>query len=292
MPVLRDFFKYEGLGNDFLLFEGGAVPSAEEAAALCDRRRGVGGDGVLVLLPPRTLGAVARMHVTNADGSVPQMCGNAIRCVGVHLVAQGTASAGAPFLVDTDAGPKQLVVEGDRVAVDMGPARLDVPAQFPPLRRAPLEAAGRTWTATTVSMGNPHVVVEAAPDRVAAAEVGPILERDPRFPERINVELAALADDGAIDVVVWERGVGLTDACGTGACAAAVAFAEAGLVPRGRDVDVRLPGGMLRIGVPADPAAGVVMTGPARLAYAGRVDAEALRGAADALRRRGGAPPR
>lgn len=270
---MREFFKYEGLGNDFVLFEGGGLSSAD-CVALCDRRRGVGGDGVVQLLASTT--AVARMHVTNADGSVPEMCGNAIRCVGVHLVRAGRAPEGAQFVVETDAGPKEIVVAGDVVDVDMGPGRLESPRQFPPLARAPFAVGGRHVLGTTVSMGNPHLVLEAPPDRAFAARVGPELEHDPRFPERVNVEFAAAAEDGGIDVVVWERGVGLTDACGTGACATAVAFAAAGLVPRG-DVVVRLPGGALVIGVPDDPSAGVRMKGPARLAFRGAVDVDALR---------------
>ena len=275
------FFKVEGLGNDFVLVDerDHAEPTLSVAArrALCDRHRGVGADGVLTVLAPRVAGAAARMHLTNADGSVAEMCGNGLRCVSLFLCQVGSVRPGEPHVVDTDAGPRGATVleatataAGERrVRVDMGPAAFQSPRQFlTPSLRAPLSP----WQppATTVSMGNPHLVFEVAelPSVEEAARVGAAVERDPRFPERTNVEWGARRADGHIDVVVWERGVGLTQACGTGACAVAAAFARASLVPFGVDVSVVLPGGPLAVRVPQNGSS-VWMTGPARLVFEG-----------------------
>ncbi|MBI1945934.1 MAG: diaminopimelate epimerase [Deltaproteobacteria bacterium] len=281
--MARAFHKLEGLGNDFVLFDerGRDEPSLSVAvrAALCDRHRGVGADGVLTVLAPRTPAAIARMHLTNADGSVAEMCGNGLRCVSLFLCEQGLVRAAEQHVVDTDAGARGATVltamplggaGGERlVRVDMGPARFEEPAQFAVASMR--TAFGRAdWLGTTVSMGNPHVVleVEKLPALDVAATMGAAIERDARYPQRTNVEWARRAPDGSIDVVVWERGVGLTQACGTGACAVAAAFAKAGLVPYDVDVTVRLPGGPLAVRVPADGGA-VWMTGPARHVFDG-----------------------
>lgn len=277
------FWKLEGLGNDFVLLDerAHAEPSLAVAArvALCDRHRGVGADGVLTVLAARTPGALARMHLTNADGSVAEMCGNGLRCISLYLCDKGAVGVGQAHVIDTDAGPRGATVIDTgaqgverRVRVDMGSARFESPAQFRvPLRRAAL--APWTEPATTVSMGNPHVVFEVAalPSLEEAARIGAQVERDARFPERTNVEWAVRKDDGSVDVVVWERGVGLTQACGTGACAVAAAFASAGLLPFDVDVTVRLPGGPLAVSVPRDGGS-VWMTGPARAVFSGSVD--------------------
>lgn len=275
------FRKLEGLGNDFALLDerDHAEPALPVAArrALCDRHRGVGADGVLTVLAPRGAGAVARMHLTNADGSVAEMCGNGLRCVSLFLCQVGVVRPGEAHVVDTDAGPRGATVlevpptaSGEaRVRVDMGPASFQSARQFlTPTLRAPLSP----WLppATTVSMGNPHVVFEVSelPSLEEAARIGAAVERDARFPERTNVEWGVKRPDGSVEVVVWERGVGLTQACGTGACAVAAAFARAGLVPFDVDVRVVLPGGPLAVRVPQDGGS-VWMTGPARFVFEG-----------------------
>ncbi|OGQ26558.1 MAG: diaminopimelate epimerase [Deltaproteobacteria bacterium RBG_16_71_12] len=285
----RPFWKLEGLGNDFVLLDERErdQPSVPVAArsALCDRHRGVGADGVLTVLRSRVAGAVARMHLTNADGSVAEMCGNGLRCVSLFLCTRGTVRAGEPHVVDTDAGARGATVleaaandagaqGAQQVKVDMGPARFEEPSQF--AVASVRTAHGREgWLGTTVSMGNPHVVLEVAelPPLDVAATMGAAIERDARYPQRTNVEWAKRAPDGSLDVVVWERGVGLTQACGTGACAVAAAFAKAGLVPYDVDVTVRLPGGPLAVRVPADGGA-LWMTGPARLVFEGTLPAD------------------
>lgn len=273
------FWKLEGLGNDFVLLDERerdepSLPVAERSA-LCDRHRGVGADGVLTVLRPRVAGAVARMHLTNADGSTAEMCGNGLRCVSLFLCTQGAVRTGEAHVVDTDAGARgATVLDGAgsserRVLVDMGPARFEEPSQFAVASMR--TAHGREdWLGTTVSMGNPHVVLEVAelPPLDVAATMGAAIERDARYPQRTNVEWARRAPDGSIDVVVWERGVGLTQACGTGACAVAATFAKAGLVPYDVDVTVRLPGGSLAVRVPSGGGS-VWMTGPARHVFDG-----------------------
>lgn len=269
------FQKYEGLGNDFLIVDDPTARlTPDQAVALCDRHRGVGADGVLFtgLHQGR-----AFMRVVNADGSTPEMCGNGLRCVALHLVLSGTVDTRA-FEVDTGAGPHAVEVRphdgaSGEIQVAMRPASL-VPSSLPLLAERPwvdhaVEVDGTPLRLTAVSMGNPHAVTF---DAVGASRdtLGPALENDPRFPERVNVGFAELRGDELV-LHVWERGCGWTQACGTGACAAAVAAVETGRAERGRDLRVTLPGGPLVIRVQArgEP---VRMTGPARRVFCGQVE--------------------
>jgi len=262
--VTLPFAKYHGLCNDFVVVEGPLMDAAR-AARLCDRRRGIGADGVLTILPPRTPGAVATMHIYNSDGSVASMCGNGIRCVAKEL-ADRRHPRDAELLVDTDSGPKRCTLHRGAdgrvtsVEVEMGPAKL--------LGDEVFTVAGEALTATRVSMGNPHAVLLDAPTRERALAVGPAVER--LVPGGVNVGFARPGPTG-IDLVVWERGAGLTEACGTGACAAAVAAVSRGLAPAGQAVEVRLPGGPLRITVAADLGS-VRMNGPVAFVYGGEAD--------------------
>jgi diaminopimelate epimerase len=225
----------------------------------------VGADGVLTLLPPRTPGASAAMHIYNSDGSVAAMCGNGIRCVAKHL-AERRGLSGDEVLVDTDSGPKRCQLTRGRggevtaVSVEMGPARL--------LGNELLPAGGESLPVVRVSMGNPHAVLFEAPTRARAEVVGPLLQG--AVEGGVNVGLARPGPEG-IDLVVWERGAGLTDACGTGACAAAVASVSRGFWPAGRPVQVRLPGGALEITVAPD-LVGVTLRGPAVRVYEGEAE--------------------
>lgn len=273
MPELA-FTKVEGLGNDFLLVDRRDATVAEverellELAVLapraCDRRTGVGGDGILVLGPPREAGHETSMWVVNHDGSRPEMCGNGLRCVALVVAGVGEREV----VIDTDAGLRRCAVKADTetsgdVEVDMGPGVAEG-------ERRPAAGEGRTFDA--ISMGNPHAVafVEPSEDPEALARrIGPSIERAPEFPEGTNVELARVQFDGSVLLWVWERGCGITQACGTGACATAVAAARRGLVPTETPVTVHLPGGALEIRVPADPSAGVRMRGPARVVFRG-----------------------
>jgi diaminopimelate epimerase len=279
------FAKYHGLGNDFVLLDRrgeGAPVSSARAMALCDRHRGVGADGVLSILPSST--AAARMHVTNADGSVAQMCGNGIRCV-VRWLCEEAGVAADGLAIETDAGVRTCRVLGRNsaawdVEVDMGAPVLE--AERIPVRAAPGRFVQQNvplenfWVkGTAVSMGNPHLVLFGVPPD-AAASLGPRLEHHPMFPERTNVEFALREGDG-LSVTVWERGVGLTEACGTGACAAMVAASLEGLLPPGDERPVRLAGGVLHVRVLPD-LSGVLMRGPAVRVFSGELDLESLAG--------------
>jgi diaminopimelate epimerase len=271
------FLKVEGLGNDFVLldlrhlgrdaFEAEARRLGPRAPALCDRRLGIGGDGLLLVGPPERNGSDATMRVINHDGSRPQMCGNGLRCVALLLAADLGRTA---IVVDTDAGvrrcdarPEGPPAPGCRgeVTVDMGPGR-DL---------GTVRAAAFDRPLAAVSMGNPHAIVFTGPgeDPEALARAhGPALEVDAAFPEGTNVEFCA-AGERELVLWVWERGCGITAACGTGACATAFAATHAGLAPWGAPIAVRLPGGRLEITVPQDPEAGIRMRGPARVVFAG-----------------------
>lgn len=272
--MILPFYKYEGLGNDFLIVEkealGGVQLTAEQAVALCDRHRGVGGDGVI------TLGVNDRsMHVINSDGSVPQMCGNGIRCAALHLARRAGESA-LEVTIDTVAGPHSCVVVNrpgaESVTVQMAPPSLS-PADLPldsdaPWLDHPLSVAGRTLRLTGVSVGNPHAVTF---DEVGDArfELGSALQEDARhFPEGINVGFVSEQAGSSMRLDVLERGAGWTQACGTGACAAAVAAVETGRAQREEPLRIRLPGGTLTITVGA-PGDGVLMQGPARFVFQG-----------------------
>jgi diaminopimelate epimerase len=273
--VSFSFFKYEGLGNDFLIVEQGlgSEVTPELAAQLCDRHFGVGGDGILIT---GLKNGVPFMKVINADGSVPEMCGNGLRCVALYLVHRGLVKERS-FHVDTDAGPHPVTVfqEGrvGQVRVAMRHASLDSAEVLAESRGefldAPFVVDGRAFELSTVSMGNPHAVIfEDVGD--AASELGPRIEKDPRFRSGANVGFARMRDRSTLDLRVWERGVGFTLACGTGACAAAVAAVETGRAERDSSLTVHLPGGPLYIRVGARGER-IEMTGPAREVFSGEV---------------------
>ena len=261
-PSSFAFAKYEGTGNDFVVLEGETALAFEDsrAPALCDRHFGIGADGVLLVLPPVTPGAVGRMRVINADGSEPEMCGNGLRCMALAVLA----SQGRPegdLMLDTGAGPKPCVVRrqggGAQVTIGMGVVRY--------VASRPLDLPGETHVAHLVDAGNPHAILF---DEISASErarLGPLLERHAAFPHRTNVEFASMGEAG-IELQVWERGVGFTLACGTGACATAVAAWYTGQLA-GTSVHVRLPGGLLHI--ERLEGGEVAMTGPARHVYSG-----------------------
>lgn len=271
---VQTFIKVEGLGNDFLLLDRRsssvaqieqALPAlADLAPRACHRRTGVGADGILVLGPPRVSGHDASMWVVNHDGSRPEMCGNGLRCAALVAVGAGEHT----IMIDTDAGPRRCRVRSDSaeagdVDVDMGPGRWLG-------ERTPPAGEGRVFDA--VSMGNPHAVAFTGPDEdpeALARRLGPGIERASEFPEGTNVELCRVEPDG-LRLWVWERGCGITEACGTGACATVVAAARRGLVPFDAPVTVRLPGGALEIQAPADAEAEVRMRGPARVVFRGQ----------------------
>jgi diaminopimelate epimerase len=233
----------------------------------------VGGDGVLIT---GFSGGVPFMRVINADGSVPEMCGNGLRCVALYLVQRGLVHQSA-FSVETGAGPHHVRVtrngRGGLVEVSMRAASLDAAEVLKEGRGehldAPFAVDGLTLHVSAVSMGNPHAVLfDDVGER--SAELGPRIERDPRFRAGANVGFARMRSRLALDLRVWERGVGFTLACGTGACAAVVAAVETGRADREQAVEVTLPGGPLQIRVGARGER-IQMTGPARWVFEGEV---------------------
>jgi diaminopimelate epimerase len=281
------FVKMHGLGNDYVYIDGFsvAVPSDPPALArrISDRHRGVGGDG-LILVEPSDV-AAARMRMFNADGSESEMCGNGVRCVSHLVVSRGYAPAG-PVRIETGRGVLDLVVDptgrrSSRVRVDMGEPIL-TPAQIPvdhpgervvelpcsalPHAEAWWEAAGFDPRMTCVSMGNPHVIfwcrdVAAVP----LGEFGPRIETDRLFPARVNVHVVQVLDRGRVRMRTWERGSGITQACGTGASAVCVAGVLCGRT--GERIRAELPGGELELEWAGQGP--VFMTGPAEEVFEG-----------------------
>ncbi len=270
------FSKYEGLGNDFVVVDlerVGAAPTAEQVVRICDRHLGIGADGVLLV---SSSGPRPVMRVINSDGSTPEMCGNGIRCVAMHLLRTGRTPTNNRLVIDTDSGPHpcRVLYDSDSVEVTMRPPSL-APATIPvvaetPVVDAPFDLRGRTVHVTAVSMGNPHAVLfdDVGEGR---AELAPLLQRHERFPRHANVGFARVLGQELLEVNVFERGAGWTQACGTGACAAAVAAVETGRARRGMPIEVRLPGGPLQITV-NDPGEAITMTGPARHVFDGVIE--------------------
>ncbi|MFZ5440796.1 MAG: diaminopimelate epimerase [Myxococcota bacterium] len=269
---METFFKYHGLGNDFVVLDrraSGRDIDDELTRRLCDRHFGIGADGVLSILPEP--GAAGRMVVHNADGSVAEMCGNGLRCVARYL-AEHHGGRPARLSIATGAGVLDCELSYgaagvETVTIAMGPAMLEAPIlpHGGPFVRQSIE--GQLGTA--VSMGNPHLVLLDVPP-TEAARLGPGLEVHPWFPTRTNVEFVAPRKEGGLEVTVWERGVGLTLACGTGACAAVTASALAGRSPFDTWVPVKLPGGLLEIKVKADRSQ-VWLKGPAQFVFEGKL---------------------
>jgi diaminopimelate epimerase len=250
------FVKMHGAGNDYVYVNGFEVTLADPAAvarAVSPRRKGIGSDG-LILIQPSTIAAV-RMEMYNADGSRGEMCGNGIRCVGKYAFENGLTRDN-PLRVETDAGIKALeldVTDGEvrSVNVDMGEPLLDparIPARFDGSQvvDAPLAVDGETYRVTCLSMGNPHCVLFLS--EIAALDletIGPRFEHHERFPNRVNTEFVHVLGRAEVNMRVWERGSGETAACGTGACAAAVAGVLTARTDR--SVLVHLAGGDLSI---------------------------------------------
>lgn len=269
------FAKWHGIGNDFVLLDRFSTQLDERelpdlAVAMCDRRFGVGSDGLLLAEPGRE--ARLRYRMFNPDGSESEMCGNGIRCFALFALERGLSDE-AVFPVETGAGLLLLrVLEDNRVQVSMGVARLtrgEIPMTGPPSEQfvdQPISFGGVELRATAVSMGNPHIVLFVADvDEVPLNVWGPQLETHPLFPKKTNVQFAQVTGEASMKVRTWERGAGATLACGTGACAAAVASRVLGLT--GPQVRVSLPGGDLDIAV--GPDGSVVMTGPATKVFEG-----------------------
>lgn len=269
------FVKMQALGNDFVLIDcmkDQAPVHPEMVRMICDRRRGIGADQLLVLSPSEK--ADCRMRVFNADGGEVEMCGNGVRCVAKYLGSRGVTD-GPEQEIETLAGIIRPRLEGERVVVDMGRPVLegrDVPVRLPGrVIDREVTVGGSSQRITCVSMGNPHCVIYVDDlERCPVQNLGPRIESDPLFPQRVNVEFVKVVSRELVSMRVWERGAGETTACGTGACAAAVASCLN--EKTGRSVTVRLPGGELAIKWAEDGR--VFMSGPAEEVFSGEIEVE------------------
>jgi diaminopimelate epimerase len=272
------FTKMQGLGNDYVYvstFDQPPPPDpAKLAVAVSDRHFGIGGDGLILIMPSKQ--ADARMRMFNADGSEGEMCGNGIRCVAKYLYDHGLARA-EQVSIETGRGVLTLglqIVEDQvrGVRVDMGPPIFD-PAQIPTLLEgrppvdAPIRVGDCELAVTVVSMGNPHAVIYEDDAAVFPLQtLGPLIEQHEVFPRRVNVHVVEVLGPGEVRMRTWERGSGITLACGTGACAVCVAGVLTGR--SGRRILAHLPGGDLELEWPGDEAP-VFMTGPATEVFTG-----------------------
>lgn len=283
MKKLR-FTKMHGISNDYVYISTFDQPEEDWeqlAIRLSDRRTGIGGDGIILVCPSDI--ADAKMRIFNADGSEGMMCGNGIRCVGKFVYDKGLVPADKTTVtIDTLSGIKtlELTVRDGKVQsarVDMGAAILtpaEIPVVFDKERMIDegLTVDGREWRVTAVSMGNPHCVTFVDDvDGLLLEKIGPHFEHHPAFPERVNTEFVKVIDDHTLQMRVWERGSGETWACGTGACATAVAACLNGFCKKGEDITVRLRGGDLVINYTDET---VIMTGPASTVFEGEVEIE------------------
>ena len=275
------FYKMHGIGNDYIYFDCMKEELADPAGLsvrLSDRHKGIGGDGIVMICKSGI--ADAKMRKFNADGSEGKMCGNAIRCVGKFLYDMHKTKK-TRLTIETLSGVKTLELsvkdgEVEKVCVDMG-APILAPKEIPvkldgfggdKIVGLETEIAGGRYAITCVSMGNPHCVVFQDPDGLDLEKTGPLYENDPIFPERVNTEFIKVLGRNELQMRVWERGSGETWACGTGACAAAVAAVLNGYADRNADITVRLRGGDLVIRWTDET---VLMTGSATLVFVGKL---------------------
>ncbi|WP_372523656.1 diaminopimelate epimerase [Sulfuricaulis sp.] len=279
MPV--PFTKMHGAGNDFVVFDGVTRPvplTPEKIRRLADRHFGIGCDQVLLVERPTVSGADFRYRIFNADGGEVEQCGNGARCF-VRFVRDRRLTAKDEIAVETLSGMIYPRLEPDgNVTVNMGVPRLD-PAEVPFEASTrenvyDLEVNGRKISMSVLSMGNPHAVqVVPEVDSAPVNTQGPLIERHPRFPQRVNAGYMQIVDRGHIRLRVYERGAGETLACGSGACAAVVAGRQRGLLDD--KVDVKLLGGTLRVSW-AGEGQPVWMTGPAVTVFEGTIDLDRL----------------
>ncbi len=278
MPI--EFTKYHGLGNDFILVDNRhssePVLTPEEAVVLCDRHFGIGADGVIFALAGQN-GTDYTMRIFNSDGSEPEMCGNGIRCLAKFIADLEGSDAKTLYQIHTGAGVISPELRSDgQVKVDMGVPRLlaaEIPTTLAPsdakVIDVPIAVADRSWSVTCVSMGNPHCITFVEDVSAVSLEtVGPQFEHHSAFPQRTNTEFIQVIHSDYVKMRVWERGAGVTLACGTGACAAVVAGVLTGKCDR--TTSVELPGGVLQIEW-SEVSGRIYMTGPAQRVFTGLI---------------------
>ena len=249
-----EFSKYEGLGNDFVILDRPDI-DAKLAIELCDRRRGIGADGVICVrqITPQRYG----MKIFNADGSVPEMCGNGLRCVAQHLKRR-RPGLGHEVWIETDAGLLRTTKCDEDILASVGPVTDLGPRE--------ISFGESVYTGRLISTGNPHFVLFGEFSQEDRESLGPFFETHETFPEGANISFAT-ARDHTISLTVWERGCGFTQACGTGACATVAAGWILGTITTGQPVTVSLPGGTLEISGSLED---IVMRGPANHVFDGR----------------------
>lgn len=232
-----EFSKYEALGNDFIVVDESqdekhkTEPSVQVSLRrlMCQRKLGIGADGVITLLPPLHEGSDVFMHVTNADGSVPENCGNGLRCVARYLRDAGRIQEDRDFVIDALSGPKKARVVGETIQVELGLARVSPEFENARINTLCEGFAQRHKSSTPkvlafVDLGNPHLILECDAIEAAQVELGPKLEKLSLFPNGANVSFVRQESQDTIALRTWERGAGATDACGSGACASVAAF--------------------------------------------------------------------
>lgn len=275
------FTKMQGIGNDYIYvncFEEKVDDPERVSQIVSDRHFGIGGDGLVLIMPSDK--ADFRMRMFNADGSEGNMCGNATRCIGKFVYDNGLTSK-TEITLETKSGIKYLTLYPENgkvktVLVNMGkavltPADIPMKAEGESFINKPIEVLGSEVYITAVSMGNPHAVTYV--DDVMSLDlekIGPAFENHPVFPERVNTEFIKVLDSHTIQMRVWERGSGETWACGTGACAAAVASVKNGYFKNGEEITVKLRGGDLFITYNTDGT--VLMRGAAETVFTGEID--------------------
>ena len=279
------FSKMHGISNDYVYVNGfeEQVPEPEKVSIfVSDRRCGIGSDGLILILPSKV--ADCRMRMFNADGSEGMMC-NGIRCVGKYAFDHGIVTK-PELSVETKSGIKYITLQVENgkatgATVDMGkailrPREIPVAADGEDFVKQTLSVQGKDYTVTCVSMGNPHCIIfmEGDPMALELEKIGPDFENHPLFPERINTEFVRVIDDHTLFMRVWERGSGETFACGTGACAVAVAAVLNGYCKQDEPITVKLRGGDLTIVWKQDGT--VMMTGPATHVFDGAIDLSAI----------------
>lgn len=275
------FTKMHGIGNDYIYvncFEENIENPEKVSIYVSDRRKGIGSDGLVMILPSEK--ADFRMRIFNADGSEAMMCGNATRCIGKYVYDKGLTDK-TEITLETNSGIKYLKLFPENgkvefVEVDMGKAILlpkDIPVNSDKelFISEPVDVGGKEYNITCISMGNPHAIVYLDEiDSLNLEKIGPSFENHKLFPDRINTEFIQVIDSKTLNMRVWERGSGETFACGTGACASVVASVLNGFCKHDEEVTVHLRGGDLRITWNSDKT--VIMKGPAALICDGDID--------------------
>ncbi len=266
---LLPFEKMHGLGNDFVIINAAHLKLSKDlvyerdlAKHICDRHRGIGADGMIIIEQAQnSTQAVRSWRFYNSDGSISEACGNGIRCAAKYIYEHGLSGEETKFIIETLAGDIEVeILENELVRVNMGPAREIIKNQS-------LNIGDFKFDYTFVSMGNPHAIA-FFDDIHSVKNFGPQIETHNNFPNKTNVEFAKMLSPSLIDLVVWERGCGFTQACGTGACATAISAIIQGLSKQDSNITVKLPGGDLVIKWDSILDT-IFMTGPAEMSFIG-----------------------